>query len=173
MRNALVEAPHTLGYPMPESTKPRRVSRPDAPFIDPKTLKRLKLEGEGDLEGEIELGRPLFGCDTLSVTVSDSLSDDDAPEMNFTKAEMKRRAKAALEKLERRLPAIEAAIDQEALSREKTPADFRATLHEPGVFLNTLDMAKGERWTFTVEGDIVGHHFEFDGDKLIEIWSAD
>ena len=173
VRKALVEAPHTLGYPIPKAAKPRRVSDPSAPLIDPKALKRLKLEGEGELVGEIELGRPLFGSDTLSVIVSDEVCDDDAPEVSFTKTEMKSRAKVALEKLESRLPAIEAAIDQLATADEKSPANFRVTLHDPGVFLCTVDMAEGERWTFTVEDDLVAHHFEFDGDKLIETWAGD
>lgn len=173
VRKALAEAPHTLGYPVPVSAKPRRVAKPDAPFIDPKALKRLKLEGEGELVGEIALGRPLLGTDTLSVTVSDEVVDDDAPEATFTKTEMKRRAKVALEKLESRLPAIEAALDQQAAAYKKPPAEFRATLHDPGVFLCTADMAEGDCWTFTVDDEQVTHHFEFDGDMLTDAWAGD
>ena len=173
VRKALAEAPHTLGYPAPAPAKPRRNSRPDAPLLSPTAIKRLKLEGEGEFETEVELGRPLFGSDTLSQTVSDEVVDDDAPEISFSKAELKRRAQAVLETLEGRMPAIDAAIDKLAASHEKSPADFRATLHDPGVFLCTADMAKGERWAFVVEDDLVSHFFEFDGDTVIEVWSGD
>lgn len=168
---ALIEAPHTLGVPVSKPAK-SRVARPDAPLLDAKAIKRLKLEGKRELVGEVALGRPLFGADILSVIVSDEAVDDDAPEVEFTKAEMKRRAQAVLEKLESRLPAIEAAINQLAASYEKPPADFRTELHEPGILLCTAHMAEGERWTFVVEGE-VGHHFEFDGDTLVDMWSGD
>lgn len=172
VRKALAEAPHTLGYPDPKPAKPRAI-KPGAPLLSPKAIKALKLDGEGELMGEVELGRPLFGSDTLSVIVSDAISDDDAPEISFTKSEMKRRAKAALEKLETCLPALDAALDAQASASETSPANFRSTLHDPGVFLCTADMAKGDRWAFTVEDDIVQYNFEFDGDKLIETWAAD
>jgi hypothetical protein len=173
VRKALAEAPHTLGYPLPESAKPRRVHREGAPLIDPKDIKRIKLEDDGYYSGEIPLSRPLFGSDTLSVEVSDDVVDEDAPEVTFTKTELKRRVQTILEKLESCLPTIEAEIDRLAAAYNMTPAAHRAELHDPGVLIGISDLAKGDRWSFVVEGDPSAHHFEFDGARLIETWSGD
>jgi hypothetical protein len=174
VRKALIEAPHTLGYPDTRPTKPKPVPKPGAPLIDPKDIKRLKLKGDSELRGEIPLGHPLCGSEMLNVVVSDEISSDDGPEEPMAKAEMKRHLLAALEKFESRLPAVEAALDARASAYEKTPEEFRAALHEPALYLCTEDLAKGgDRWSFIVEDEHVGHHFEFDGDKLIEAWSGD
>ena len=173
VRKALAEAPHTLGYPLPESAKPRRVYREGAPLLDPKDIKRIKLEDDGCYSGDIPLSRPLFGSDTLSVEVNDDVVDEDAPKVTFTKAELKRRVQTILEKLESCLPTIEAEIDKLAASYEMTPVAHRAELHDPGILIGISDLAKGDRWTFVLEGDPSAHHFEFDGPRLIETWSGD
>ena len=173
VRKALAEAPHTLGYPLPESAKPRRVYREGAPLLDPKDIKRIKLEDDGSYSGEIPLSRPLFGSDTLSVEVNDDVVDEDAPEITFTKAELKRRVQSILEKLENCLPTIEAEIEKLAASYEMTPAAHRAELHDPGILIGISDQTKSDRWTFVLKDDLNAHHFEFDGLRLIETWSGD
>ena len=173
VRKALAEAPHTLGYPVPESSKPRRIAREVVPLIDPKDIKRLKLEGDGEYTGEIPLSRSLFGSDTLSVVVSDEIFDDDAPEVTFTKTELKRRTQAALESLESCLPTIEGEIEKLVESYKQSADALRAELQDPSLMLCTADLSKGDRWTFILEGEPSSHHFEFDGLRLIETWSGD
>lgn len=149
---------------------PRRLPRDGALLAADAIAQGRLLERSYEMVGWVPLSRELFSTDILSITAN----FDGQKSTKSSKAEVKRRVQTALALLETCLPAIEAELDRyvaeaPSLSRET----FRATLHAPGLLFDACDMAQNpDRWSFTLEGDVIAHHFEFDGPRLVEAWRA-
>lgn len=158
-----------------EAPKPKRKPvRADGPLLSPAAIRGLKLE-EGDygFEGEVPLSRPLYGAETLAVSISieGTELDEDGPRLK--KSLLKSKAQAALARLEPHLPQIHARLLEEGRPYAPTPEAFVETLHDPALLLMAEHFDQGEKWSFVVESDTVGLHFEFDGDTLLDVWSGD
>ena len=97
--------------------------------------------------------------------------DEDGPRIK--KSELKAKAQAALARLESLLPQIHTRLLEEGRPYAPTPEVFLETVHDPALLLTASDFTQGEKWSFVVESDIVGFHFEFDGDQLLDVWSGD
>ena len=157
--------------PPPRPAKQKASAKLRGPLLAPEAIQGLKLKEAGlDLVGKVRLGRPLYGSKTLEVSVClDELDEGQRAAMGDALA----RAKAALGRLEALLPRIDARLLEEGRPYASSPEEFLDTVHSPSVHLMAADFAAGDKWNFSVESDIVGFDFEFEGEQLLDVCIGD
>ena len=161
--------------PAPAKPVKAQPAKPDGPLITASAIRSLRLEESDEgygLEGEVPLARPLYGADTLTVSVGleGDFDEDDASLLRPSR--FKKPAQAVLARLEALLPLIHAKLQEEGAPHAPGPEQFVQSLHSPSILL-TGESLDADHWSFVVESGIVGFHLEFHGDTFLEIWAGD
>lgn len=161
--------------PAPAKPVKAQPAKPDGPLLTASAIRSLRLEESDEgygLEGEVPLARPLYGADTLTVSVGleGDFDEDDASLLRPSR--FKKPAQAVLARLEALLPLIHAKLQEEGAPHAPGPEQFVQSLHSPSILL-TGESLDADHWSFVVESGIVGFHLEFHGDTFLEIWAGD
>lgn len=151
----------------------RKPAKANGPLISAEAIRGLRLEDEGnDLVGEVPLGRPLYGAEELEVSVNVEGVSEAQAEVSLSKSQIKKTVQETLARLESLLPLIHEKLLTERGPYAPTPEAFVETLHSPALAFVSDELAAG-RWSFVVEGAVVGFHLEFEGDRLLDVFAGD
>jgi hypothetical protein len=160
--------------PAPAKASKTKPVKNDGPLLSASAIRGLKLEESGgyELAGEVPLSRPLYGAETLSITVGLDGDGEEGDAAFFSPSRFKTTAQAILSRLEPLLPLIHAKLLEEGAPHASSPEAFVESLHSPSILL-TGESLGDELWSFVVESDVVGFHLEFQGDRFLEISAGD
>jgi hypothetical protein len=160
--------------PAPAKAGKAKPVKNDGPLLSASAIRGLKLEESGgyELAGEVPLSRPLYGAETLSITVGLDGDGEEEDAAFFSPSRFKKTAQAILSRLEPLLPLIHAKLLEEGAPHASSPEAFVESLHSPSILL-TGESLGDDLWSFVVESDVVGLHLDFQGDRFLEISAGD
>lgn len=161
------------GHSPPRQTRLRKPD-PDGRLISLADVLKLKLRAEGpgldeELAAEVPLNRPLYGSDTLGVSVVIE-NEHTAPK----RAEIKEAVQGILNLFERVLPEIEKRVKDELTTGDPAQTEaLLAGLHSPGLLFMADQLGSPIRWSFVVEGEPLAVHVEFERLDIVDVWAGD